>query len=486
MINKILSKTLIFLGLISSFFIFIATAENIYNNHPNNYISIFFYMVIAGLLLLGITKFFSKQLKQAWFLIILLLIGFCIRLFWVLNVDTPIISDFYVMYNAAISITEGAYNFSSSQYFTTWVYQLGFTFYQAAVLFIFNHHVLALKLLNIAFSIGIIVCIYFTGKRLFNASVGRIAAIMYTIYIPNIMFTSVLTNQHIATFLFYLSFYLLITKFRASRIAWLYIGLLLSVANVLRPLAPVVLIAVVIYFMLYLLTKDSIPVKDKLFCVGKNLIGILLTFVLVGKLISAAFIAGGLTEYPLENRDPYWKFVLGLNSETSGQYSESDAELIISLPLGEERDEISKQLIMERLENKSQLIQLFKNKFKLMWGGNDASIYWSLDTFEEDSLFGFDRLELMECLYAAEQIFYILIIFFSAVAFVFLFIKKQKEYPYSLYILLIVGYILVHLLIEIQTRYRYFIMPAFILFAGYGLVKITEHLSMKKIKNQQY
>ncbi|MBD3108430.1 glycosyltransferase family 39 protein [Bacillus sp. AGMB 02131] len=482
MFNNFLSKSLIFLGLIISFFAFIMSTETLYYNNSNNYIVTIFQMIIAGLLLLGITKLCSKSIKQIWFLAILLLVAFAIRLIWVLNVDTPITSDFLVMYNAAMDITNRVYDFSSSPYFTTWTYQLGFTFYQAVILFVFNHSVFALKIFNILFSLGIIVCIYFTGKQLFNETVGRIGAILYALYIPNILYTSVLTNQHIATFIFYLSFYLLIKNSRTSRIAWLYIGIMLALANLMRPLAPVVIIAIIIYFVLYILTKNQISVKEKSLCAAKNIIGILATFILVGKLISAAFIAGGLTDYPLENRDPYWKFVLGFNHETNGGYSVSDAELIMSLPLGEERDEISKQIIMERLEDKSQLSRLFVNKFGAMWGGNDASIYWSLGEVDSNTIFNIDRHELMNLLNKTDQVVYVLIIFFSLIGFVFLLIEKQKEYPYSLYILLIVGYILVHLLIEIQTRYRYFIIPAFILFAGYGLVKTIDLFSKRNSK----
>ncbi|MBD3108429.1 glycosyltransferase family 39 protein [Bacillus sp. AGMB 02131] len=480
MINKVSSKTLIFFGLIISFFTFIVTAKSISNDFSNHYILLLLLVIIAGLVLLAITKLCNKSFKQTWFLFSLLIVAFAIRLIWILNVDTPIISDFLEMYNAAIDITNGVYDFSSSQYFTTWVYQLGFTFYQAVVLFVFNHNLLALKIFNILFSLGIIVCIYFTGKQLFNETVGRIGAIMYTLYLPNILYTSVLTNQHIATFLFYLSFYLIVTKAKTSRIAWLYIGVLLAVANLMRPLAPVILIAIIIYFVLYL-TNKQISIKEKTSYAAKNIIGIMAVYFLVGKLISAAFIAGGLAEYPLENRDPYWKFLVGFNHETTGQWSKSDVELI-PLPVGKERDELSKQLIMERLEDKSQLPQLFKDKFILMWGSNDSSIFWSLDGLEKDTVFSIDRLELMNNLYKLDRIVYLLIMLFSFIGFVFLLIKKQKEYPYSLYILLIVGYILVHFLIEIQTRYRYFIMPAFILFAGYGLVKTVDYFSKKSSK----
>ncbi|MGR5914872.1 hypothetical protein ACT7DA_24700 [Bacillus pacificus] len=76
----------------------------------------------------------------------------------------------------------------------------------------FGEGVLAIKLLNILYCTGITYFIYRIATHLFNEFGGRVAALIFATYIPNIMMTSVLTNQHLATFLFYGGFYLLVKK----------------------------------------------------------------------------------------------------------------------------------------------------------------------------------------------------------------------------------------------------------------------------------
>ncbi|MEK1828686.1 hypothetical protein AAAC51_05415 [Priestia megaterium] len=66
-----------------------------------------------------------------------------------LSVQTPVKSDFLVMLDAARNIAKGNYEFNQSVYFTTWVYQLGFSFYESVIIRCFGDNIFILKLLNI-------------------------------------------------------------------------------------------------------------------------------------------------------------------------------------------------------------------------------------------------------------------------------------------------------------------------------------------------
>ncbi|MEK1828687.1 hypothetical protein AAAC51_05420 [Priestia megaterium] len=122
------------------------------------------------------------------------------------------------------------------------------------------------------------------GAKVFNELAGRMAAFLYAFYIPNILYSSVLTNQHLATFYFMqlLPYY---KRFAHNKFSWLYIGLLLSLGNLMRPLGPIIIVAVFIYFILqilrpYIKTKDAAELKACRKKIGKNLVGILATFLL--------------------------------------------------------------------------------------------------------------------------------------------------------------------------------------------------------------
>ena len=158
-------------------------------------------VVLIGIIFMSIivNRFFT----QTQFIIFICLLAFTLRLAWVLTVQTNVVQDFAQMYNGAADAANNNFSFADKAYFTTWVYQLGFTMYQAGVIKLFGEGVLAIKLLNILYCTGITYFIYRIATHLFNEFSGRVAALIFATYIPNIMMTSVLTNQHLATFLFY-------------------------------------------------------------------------------------------------------------------------------------------------------------------------------------------------------------------------------------------------------------------------------------------
>ncbi|MGG0277006.1 ArnT family glycosyltransferase [Bacillus rhizoplanae] len=425
-------------------------------------------VIIIMILLILPTYLCNKYLSKTAFIILLTLCTFTLRFIWILKIPTPIESDFALMYRSAVQAAHGDYSFSSSPYYTAWVYQLGFTMYQAFIINVFGNHIFILKLLNVLYCTGTTICIYSITSNIFNEWTGRIAGLLYTFFIPSIMMSSVLTNDHLATFLFYLGFYLLVSKRFYSKYTWIFVGITLAFGDIIRPLGSFILLAVIIYLFLHgFLGKD----KKTMFTTTKKLIGILFVFYAVHYLVSSAFIATGVTKYPLSNRDPLWKFVVGLNHETTGLYSTSDAEQIMSLEIGEERKKLEMRLIKERIADKEKLFTLFGDKFSYMWGGLDSAGYWSLNQL--------NKKELADTAMEYEKYIYIATMLFGMIGLLYLLFTKQKNLQYTLFLLLVIGYISIHFLIEIQTRYRYFIIPSFFIIQSYGIYVI--HQYMKKL-----
>ncbi|MGF9963872.1 ArnT family glycosyltransferase [Bacillus rhizoplanae] len=408
----------------------------------------------------------NKYLSKVSFIILLTLCAFAIRFIWILKIQTPLESDFAVIYESAVQAAHGDYSFSSSSYFTAWVYQLGFTMYQAFIIDLFGNNIFILKFLNILYCTGTTLCVYGTASKVFNEWTGRIAGLLYALFIPSIVMSSVLTNDHLSTFLFYLGFYLLVTKGLRSKYTWIFVGAALAFGDIIRPLGSLVLIAVILYLFLEgFLGKD----KKTMFTTTKKLIGILVVFYAVHYIVSSALIATGVTKYPLSNRDPLWKFVLGLNHETKGTYSASDAEQVMSLEIGEDRKAKEMEIIKERVEDKEQLFKLFGDKFAYMWGDADSSIYWSLGQL--------DNKELYNTAVEYERYVYIATMLFGMIGLLYLLFTKQKHFQYTLFLLLIIGYVCIHFLIETQTRYRYFIIPSFFIIQSYGVYVIHKYMS---------
>ncbi|WP_246141000.1 glycosyltransferase family 39 protein [Bacillus marasmi] len=455
---------------------FIITFYNVFTFVRNNYGfngTIMYDLALISLFLLLVPLIVNHVLKnKTLFIVFLVLIAFVTRLVWVLNVNTPIISDFSVMYQGAIDASKGNFQFTDTPYFITWVYQLGFTMYQAVIIKLFGEGPFILKLLNIIYSVGTTVLVYKISAKIFNETTGRIAGIIYAAFIPSIVMSSVLTNQHLATFLFYLGFYLLILNEESKRPLWIYSAVLIALGDIIRPLGSLILLAIGIYlFLTQFLGAD----KQRKLNTIKKVAGILVTYFLIHFFISQLFIAMDITKYPLSNRDPQWKFVLGFNHESGGWYSNEDAEFVGQYPVGDEREKAETELINERIADKQKLLKLFWAKLGSMWSGFDGALEWSLGHAE--------RIPIINNLFKLERLMYLVMIFFGIISLVKIMINKFSRKELALVFLLILGYVAVHLLIEIQTRYRYFIMPCFIILQSYGIFILFELIkgSLKKV-----
>jgi 4-amino-4-deoxy-L-arabinose transferase-like glycosyltransferase len=427
---------------------------------------VLFLLIILGALLFSLS-YYIRKLKSRTFLFLLIFVAFSVRLVWILTIHTPPATDFRAMYHGAVGILYGDWEPIQREYFYSWPYQLGFTAYESFLLSLFGEETFSIKFLNVLYGVGTVFFTYKIASLLLNEFAGRIAGIFYTFYIPAIVMTSVLTNQYIAIFFFYWAFYLLLKNGINHKWNWIFIGILLALGDIMRPLGTFILFAVSCYMFLAFLKKGRIH-KGR---VVKKLIGIFAVFYFVHYLVSASFIAWGITEYPLSNRNPLWKFVLGFNHETGGQYSVDDAEYVARYPLGTERNGVEKELIKERLEDKSEVAALLWKKFNNMWGIRDESIFWSMGHQKESAQ------DIHKVLYASERMMFLLLLF-GGIAYLFLSFRAEIDKKKAFFLILIIGYVFVHLLVEVQTKYRFFINPALAIIASLGFVTLFCHTKL--------
>lgn len=118
-----------------------------------------------------------------------------------------------------------------------------------------------------------------------------------------------------------------------------------------------------------------------------------------------------------------------------------------------------------------------------MWADYDSAPMWSLFGLENKDN---DIITLKDNLIKYERYIYVTTLLFGILSLLYLIITKQNETPYTLFLLLIIGYVAIHFLIEYQTRYRYFIVPSFTIIQSYGLyichILITKRNSIQGLK----
>ena len=425
------------------------------------------FAIMAALLIL-ISKpiiWLANKLSNKQYIIFLIVLTLVTRIIWVFLIKSPITSDFKIMYETAIKLISGDYTSIDKSYFNLWVYQFGFSGYEALVMSIFHTtSPLIIKLLNIFYCLGTTLLVYKIGSKIFNETSGRVSGFFYSIYISSLVMTSALTNEHIATFLFLLGIYVFLCSNLSFPVRAIILGVLVALGNINRPLGSLVLLAIIIYLILKLV-KEFNFVNIKRTCA--SLILIIISYIVIMNLASYIFIAKGITPYKLTNRDPFWKFVTGLNYDTKGQYSEKDDSYLYGIKDPEERKKLEIPLIKERVSNVPKLASLIKDKVLIMWSGPDDSTYWTCQYLNKRIL----NIGII----GTERIEFIAMAFYSIIAALFLF--KEKKYNKNLLILLLIaGYASVHFFIEIQTRYKYFMIPLLAIVQGYGVYISSKYL----------
>ncbi|KHE73112.1 glycosyltransferase family 39 protein [Halobacillus sp. BBL2006] len=436
-----------------------------------------FVILLGGIVLLGIAYAVTRiPITRTVYITGMLVIAFVLRLLWVLYAPTEPSSDFLMLHNAALSATEGDFGFTENSYFQKWVYQLGFVMYQAFIIFIFGDDIFVLQFFNVLFSVAMVWIVYAIATDVFNEKAGRLAGLVYTFYIPAIVMTSLLTNQILATLMFYIGAYLLVSRFEDRKWTWIAIGALFALGHIIRPLGSFVLLAAGIFvFVVYIIGSTR---KKVLVDIGKFL-GVVTSYLLVLTIANQALMLSGVSDYPLENRDPQWKFVVGLNHETRGTYSNEDAKMLSGLNW-EERFAKEEEMIEERLSEPSRLIGLFHDKFSIMWGDKDDSISWSYQEGNE---------EIKKRLYKLDKFMYVPFFIFGLIS-IFGLVKSSRgdlnhpQWKALFFILFIIGYAMIHLLIEIQTRYRFVMIPSLIILQSYGVYMLHQiYVSLRNYKS---
>ena len=387
-----------------------------------------------------------KKLKDNKFIIGLFLFAFISRVIIILVVDTPIISDFKTMYEAALEIVKGTSDYKDSFYFLTWGYQMGHVLYQSVLLSIINS-VVFLKIMNAFISSLTVIFLYLIMKRVVNIKIAKISSIFYSIFLFPLLLNTVLTNQFLPLLLILIAIYFFISLDKGKYLLKaIIIGLLLGISNILRSEGIVIITALLLYSFYLIIRKVNIKKTVITFIL------IVCSYLAIFNVISYTLMKTDISPNGLKNMNPTWKFVLGFNYETSGMYSSSDAEIYAI-----DQDK-AKEIVKERLSEWEKIPVLFLKKIKILWFNSDLS--WSLGYLENKTLVsGFPVINQ----------FFIIILVLSALLSVPLLFKKNRSNIQVLITLILFVYFGVYLLIEVMPRYAYPLQAFMLILASISL-----------------
>lgn len=427
-------------------------------------------VMLAGCLGMGAVLWlfwrFAKESRL--YPLFLFLLRLLLAATFLLLVKTQPMQDFQTMYEAACQLANGSREYLNDVYFYNWAYQTGFVAYEALVIRVFGAGLLPLKLLNALWMAGTGVLVYAIGRCFLSERAAMTASFFYALYPAPYFLASVLTNQHIATFFYYLALWLLL---RQKKLTWknaVLAGLALAIGNVMRPIGAVVVLAVLCWGAVRFLTQGKPYLQEAaavLVCTA--------VYFAAGWLFSHLVVWTGMNPEGLTNNLPLWKFLLGLNPAGGGIWNKADYNTFYTLPAAQ-AEPAMRQAIAERLHSGvSAFLQLFWEKIRVLWGSCE-DLQWACSHLDLSArVCGVSVQTWLKAVKFADRGVFLLASLLSLPG-LWLAVRKKAQNRHVLLLpaFVLCGYVAVHLFIEVQSRYRYFLMPCVFLLAGVGVEKL--------------
>lgn len=413
------------------------------------------------------------------------LIRFVLAMAVILLVDAQPVQDFERMYAAAQELSQGGRDYLNDLYYYKWAYQTGFVVYESLILKLFGTGQFPLQVMNALWLGGIGVLVSKIAHCLLPRKAAAGVSVLYALYPAPYFLAAVLTNQHIAAFFLYLAVWLLVRRERFSLPAALLVGVCIAVGNVMRPIGVILILALVCWRGIALLQRGWQDWKGEVLHLGGTLAG----YVLVMSLATSLIVWTGVNPEGLGNNLSMWKFAVGLNHESSGSWNQSDYQTYQLDPV-EGVDPTDRELVRERLEQANEAMarevgnrlaegpaalgKLAVRKSGVMWGDLEY-MFWGFGHLDGQAKIGPLTVDqYTQILARGDKGVYLAAFALAMVGLVGLLRRGTKGKAELLLAFLLCGYYAVHLIVEVQARYRYFLLPTVFLLAGYGLAALEQ------------
>ena len=416
------------------------------------------------------------------FCVCLTVAAFAVRGLFVLLVPSEPIADFQRMYQLACELARGNNGLNDNFYFQWWPYQSAFVVWMAFWVKLFGADVFFFQMTNCLFGAGCTVLVYALARRFASLQGARTAGILYLLYPGSILLAPVLTNQHLSELLLLSSLYIVTggkEDLRSRVFRGGAAGLVLALSNVIRPSAVVALLAVLALLILESLRWKELG-KPGLLSMAAGALTFAAVYFLTGEGLSFLVMATGLNQYGLTDNVPLWKFILGLNQESGGTFSQADRVRVLDAGSLAQIQEAARQLLEERLAalTPGRLLMLLLRKLRTMWGAFEPT-YWVMTQNVTDAYAARGQLEALTWwqnklvrISSGISIAGSLLIAAGCIRAAW---KKEKGREAALLLsLTALVYFCAHLLIEVQERYRTLLFAVALPLAALGADQVAE------------
>jgi len=409
---------------------------------------------------------FLNELPDFYYILLIFLAAFAARIVFIHFIETQPRSDFALIEKDAALLAQGAQPtdmYVSTHVAITMIY--GFL-YRA-----FGRELIVIKVFHLVVYALSGMFLYLAGKRVFyNKLWAGLSGILLTVWPSLALYSNVLTPEHLfilmeCALLFAVSLFfddqeaahakkpVGIKKFFIFPI----IGFLLGLLGMFRPFSELFLVAFIITLFLWN--------SGRKFVIW-NILGIFTVFIVFWVLGQIPRAVAKLYNNQFPNIRPC-SLLVGLNVDSTGLWSMEDYYLCREIRLqAADQDEIAQRvlkIVVERLQaRQNQLLPFMNKKFAFLWQNSSGILLWTIQPEPaENSVSTIDMVQKVNVIDFALMFIGTLACLAGTVIAFFKDVKPVIFFGLVTFL----GFNLMEIVFEVQTRYRTVVMPLFILFA---------------------
>lgn len=384
------------------------------------------------------------------FVVAVLAVATALRLWVITNLPITPASDYGTYYQVATMLSQGNLikdGVGLCDYISEFPHVIGYPYILSLLYRIVGVSVSAGLYLNLAASLIGIFLAYRITRMLCGRVGGMITLILVAFWPSQIIYSNHLASEPVFTSMMLFSLWVAVYLFKglADRlkpstclILNIILGISLALASAVRPMSVILLIAIVICIL---------PCSVKL-TKNKNEVGLLrrgmykgwicalvivISYLVCSQITSMEIAKAIDRELPGGSVSFGYNLLVGLNVEAKGAWNDQDAKLLkdrfSETDSAAEAHKACRDEAFKRLKNDPiGIANLIMEKYTFLWKNDDYAFSWNLLFLEQQQNLTPERKAFLNNIIPWNNVYYLMCIFFSAVAGAFLWYKKREAW----------------------------------------------------------
>jgi hypothetical protein len=492
-INKLATKTIyvLFTFFITSSLLFMLFNKSIRSDFTvfQNFLAwLCCFLCLAALAVLQLNRIcaaiVSKLVNSEVFCYVsIILLTVVPRLVWIGMISVIPKYDFQLYHELATSFSQG--NIVGQSYISVFPHTFGFPMILSMFYRIFGSNHVVAQYLNICLACCTSVVLYHLGKKLSNSKTGLMAALVYALWPSQILYTVLVCTETLFTCLVLISILFFCSIIKAHKPAYLsclLLGILCAAINGIRPFGIVLMIAFTVVMLLDYRIKKQ-PIKH-LVPPLVSIIVLIVTYIISTNLISLGI--SGVIKKDVARAPIGFNLFVGSNCKYSGAWNSEDASVLQGLMAeqsfdAQETHDMLQAMAIQRYKDQGIIdFELLDNKFRIMWASDDDILTYIKAGYQREA----SAIDL-DSAYRYLRIIcngYYLIMLLLCFIFCCASFRKPLTNQHTVMMLIALGIVFVHLLVEVHGRYHYPAISILALFACMGVDRINYLVETRRFR----